>query len=296
MIKIKKSGIFNALLSALIFGAMPLFTKLIYRFEANEVSAVFYRVSLSLLLIYIFGKKKKHSFLLSFNELKFLSVASLCFLLTSLTLFKAYNYMDSGTVTSIHFSYPIIIFIMNSIKNNKVPNIKEIVSIIICTIALTFLYNPSSSINTHGIMLAFISAITYSIYSYMLDIESIRSLDTSSKLLYINLLSTFGIIIFSAVTKQKIKLDLKSTEWIITFIYSIILTLGATSLYQKAITCIGAKETSILSTFEPITSVILGVFLLDEKISFVQIIAILFILSSATYLVNQKNKILPETR
>ncbi len=295
MIKIKRNGIFSALLSAIIFGTMPLFTKLIYSFGANEVSAAFYRVFLSLFLIYISGKKRKHSFSLSFKEIKYLSIASLSFTLTSLTLFKAYNYMDSGAVTSIHFAYPIIIFIMNSIKSNNVPNPKEIVSIIVCTVALIFLYNPSS-LNSHGIILAFISALTYSIYSYMLDSESIRSLDTSSKLLYINLLSAFGIILFSLVTKQEIKLDLNLVEWSGAFAYSAILTLGATSLYQKAISSIGAKETSILSTFEPITSVILGVFLLGEKVSFIQVIAIALILSSATYLVNQNNKVLSKTR
>ncbi|MDO5041772.1 MAG: EamA family transporter, partial [Peptoniphilus sp.] len=58
---------------------------------------------------------------------------------------------------------------------------------------------------------------------------------------------------------------------------SIILTLGGASLYQKSISLIGAKNTSMLSTLEPIVSIILGYFILREQLGFNQIIAVLCI-------------------
>lgn len=291
MISIKKNGIFDAILSATIFGAMPLFTKLIYSLDANPLSAAFYRMGLSLVFIFLIGKKKGQSFVLNSSELKYLIIASLSFAFTSLTLFGAYNYMESGAVTSIHFAYPIIIFIMVSFKIKKMPKINEIVAIVVCTIALTLLSNPGSSVNTYGAILAFTSAVTYSIYSFTLDNDALKNLNRDARLFYVNLFSTFILIIFSFVTKEEIKLDLNSKGWIMAFVYSAILTLGATSLYQKAIAHIGAKDTSILSTFEPITSVIIGIIVLGEKISIIQLISIVLILTSATYLISHEEKL-----
>lgn len=291
MIYIKKNGILDAIFSATIFGAMPLFTKLIYGLGANPLSAAFYRMGLSLVFIFLIGKRKNNSFALNSNELKYLIIASLSFAFTSLTLFGAYNYMESGAVTSIHFAYPIIIFIMVSIKVKKMPSINEALAIVVCTVALTLLSNPTSSVNTYGAVLAFASAITYSIYSYTLDNDALKNLNRDARLFYVNLFSTFILIIFSLVTKEEIKLDLNSKGWLMAFLYSAILTLGATSLYQKAIAYIGAKDTSILSTFEPITSVIIGIIVLGEKISIIQLISIVLILTSATYLISHEEKL-----
>jgi drug/metabolite transporter (DMT)-like permease len=284
---IKKAGIFEAILSAMIFGAMPLFTKLIYSMGGNEISAAFYRMGLSLVFIYIIGRTNKNSFKLSRKEARYLLIASLAFAFTSLTLFRAYNHMDSGAVTSIHFAYPIIIFIMVAIEARRMPRISNILAIVICTLALPLLANSKSSpdLNFTGVILAFASAVTYSIYSFVLNKDALKNLNQNARLFYVNLISSFILVIFSLISKEKIKIDLTARQWLMAFGYSAILTLGATSLYQKAIALIGAKYTSILSTFEPITSVLIGIFVLGEQISFIQIVAIALILSSATYLV-----------
>ncbi|MET3618280.1 drug/metabolite transporter (DMT)-like permease [Peptoniphilus olsenii] len=269
---------------------MPLFTKFIYSFGANEISAAFCRMCLSLGFIFIIGKAKKQPFKISFKEAKLLFVASLGFVFTSLTLFKACNHMDSGAVTSIHFAYPVIIFIMVSIKMKKIPHVGEMEAIIMCTLAIPFLANSKSSINIYGIILALISALTYSIYSYTLENDGLKSINKNARLFYVNLLSTIILIIYSVITKENIKLDLSGREWIIAIVYSVILTLGATSLYQRAIASIGAKYTSILSTFEPITSVLIGIALLGEKITFIQVLSIIVICNCTLYLVSSNGK------
>ena len=61
-----KKGFIYAVSSAVIFGFMPLFTKIIYSMGAGSVSAGFYRVSLSLFTILIIQlllkNKKKRTF------------------------------------------------------------------------------------------------------------------------------------------------------------------------------------------------------------------------------------------
>lgn len=289
MIDIKNTGFIDAIISAMIFGAMPLFTKSLFSFGLNPISSAFYRMSMLLVFIYLFAKiYLKCDMRLSKYEFFHFLIGAFSFVLTSTLLFSSYNYISVGASTSIHFVYPVIIFIAVSIIKKKIPNLIEVLCIIFTMIGLLLMTDFTELSNIKGIFFAVISAFTYAFYSIYLEKKVFSNMKPVKTLFYMNFLGAIILFIFSISTKNYIKYDFQITQWIGILLYSFVLTVGATFLYQKAVILIGATYTSILSTLEPITSILLGFFIFKETLSVVQIIAVIFIILSTFILIKSK--------
>lgn len=286
-------GIVQAIFSAMLFGLMPLFTKVIFNFGANFASAAFYRTSLPLIFVLVLSILEDRSIRINLKELLYLIIASIFFVSTSLTLYRSYNFISSGVATTIHFAYPIIIFIINTIITKTKPNKVDVFCLFMVSIGLILIIDlKSGHVDVRGIILAAISAFTYSFYSIFLERSYLRNLNSLRILFYINMISTFLILIFITVSGNVLIFKFSPIQWFFLLIYSVVITIGATLLYQKSLRNIGATYTSILSCLEPVTSIVVGIVVMSELLFFKQFIAIiLIIVSTITIVKNQIKKI-----
>lgn len=291
MIDIKNTGFLAATSSAIIFGAMPLFTKSLFSFGLDPISSAFYRMSMSLVFIFLFSKfVLKYDMKLDKYEIFHFFVGALSFVLTSTLLFTSYKYISVGAATSIHFVYPVIIFIATSIIHSKKPSLVEVLCIVATMTGILFITDFSELFSIKGIFISFVSAFTYSFYSIYLEKDIFLKIKPIKILFYMNFFGAIILFVFSLISKNPIKYDFTIDKWAIILGYSFILTVGATFLYQQAIRLVGAKYTSILSTLEPITSIVLGFFIFSEILSVLQIIAVFLIIVSTFILVVLKTK------
>lgn len=284
-------GIIQAIFSAILFGLMPLFTKVIFGFGANFASAAFYRTSLPLILVLVLSILEDISIRINLKELFYLIIASVFFVATSLTLYRSYNFISSGVATTIHFAYPIIIFIINTAITKAKPNKVDVFCLLMVSIGLILIIDLKSGyIDIRGVILAAISAFTYSFYSIFLERSYLRNLNSLRILFYINLISTFLIVVFITVSGNELIFTFSPFQWFFLLLYSVVITIGATLLYQKSLRKIGATYTSILSCLEPVTSVIVGILIMSELLFFKQFIAIILIIASTITIVKNQIK------
>ncbi len=73
---------------------------------------------------------------------------------------------------------------------------------------------------------------------------------------------------------------MKPIGWIISLLLAILAGLGGVNLYQVGIQTIGPQDTSILSTFEPITSIALSVLILNEPFGIKTALGVVLILAA----------------
>ncbi|WP_289779884.1 DMT family transporter [Treponema denticola] len=276
----------DAAASAFIFGLMPLFTKILFDLGLNPIGSGFYRMSLSLIFIFVYSKFSKIDMKLNKEDFFVLLYSSIFFALTSITLFASYKYINSGAATSIHFLYPVIIFIFSAFILKQRPSISEIICISCAVLGLFFLGDFKDVSSTRGVIYAGVSAFTYSFYSFSL--EKTKKINLVKVLFYVNLFGSFMIFIFSLFLPEKISFNFSLPQFGLLILYSCILTIGATFLYQKAVAKIGAKYTSILSTLEPVTSLAVGLLFLKESMTYIQVLAVCMIVFAAFVLIKLK--------
>lgn len=111
--KNEKLGMLFIIISAVLFGFMPLLTKVAYQHGGNAYSVAFGRffigAILLLLLILVIPSCK-----IMVNRIQILELAKLSFFyaLMPILLYSSYEYIDSGLATTLHFTYPIIVVVI----------------------------------------------------------------------------------------------------------------------------------------------------------------------------------------
>ncbi len=113
-------GYFFVILSAVIFGCMPLGANFLYAQGVTPMSLVFLRNLLSLPLLALLGSRQG-GLRIGRDALREVGVAAFfgCWLAPTL-LFSSYRYLASGMATVFHFAYPVIVVLGGFLLREKV--------------------------------------------------------------------------------------------------------------------------------------------------------------------------------
>lgn len=278
----KSKGVLAVIISATIFGIMPIMANFVYKNGGNPIGLAFYRFLFVLPFLYFVIKKDESMDLhVTKEELKgIILVGVLGYGSTALLLFMAYSYIPSGMATTIHFMYPAFVILGCILFFNGRTNLIKLVSVVFSILGVLMFCDSSANINILGIIFAFASSITFAFYTVYVDKSLLRNINTIKLTFYLCLIATIMMFIFSLVTGNLI-LKINPAGWLMILVLSLSVAY-ASSLFQIGIKIIGSQRASILSTFEPITSVLLGILLLNENFGIRTIFGILFILVSVT--------------
>lgn len=281
MNKNKRLGFIAVIVSAIIFGCMPLIAKIIYSNGGNAISLIFYRFFLSLPILYWLTKKNKNVDIkitkLEFRNIVLVSIFG--YSATALLLFISYNYISTGMATTLHFVYPIFVVLGSILFYKDKPSLLKIICVILCSAGVILFSNNTGSGSLLGIAAAFISGITYSFYILFIDKSGLKEMYSFKLTFYLCLISSVFVFIYSLITGT-FTMDITILGWALTMLLSLLVSVGAVSLFQYGIKTVGSHNTAIFSTFEPITSVIIGIMVFYEVFSLRTFIGSAFILSA----------------
>ena len=107
---------------------------------------------------------------------------------------------------------------------------------------------------------------------------------------YVALMSSIAMGIFGIGTGELTLTTLTPQAWFISTVFALLCTVVALSLLQIGIKHVGASTAAILTTFEPITSIICGVLLLGETVTTIKIVACAMIMTGVVTLSLAKQK------
>lgn len=260
-------GIIAVIVSAICFGLVPMFMKVVCAEGGNTLSGAFYRFFLSLPPLYIYLKIKKIP--LAVTKTQFMKICLITIAGyggTSLLLFFSYNFIPSGMATTIHFVYPAMVILFSIIfLKERVKTIK-IVCVVLCMIGIVLFHNGEATVSLLGILLAFASGNTYAFYVIYLDKSELREMPSLKLIFYMNSVASVLVFAVSVATGQ-LRVALTPTGWAVALLFAISVSFIAVLGFQIGVKYTGGQSAAILSTFEPITSVIIGVLIYGEKFS-----------------------------
>jgi len=275
-------GIIHVAISAFLFGLTPLFAKNIYLLGGNAINLTFHRFLLPLPILFVLVKKHSSSINITKNQLLKIFILSLGFAGTPILLLSSYNYISSGTSTTIHFMYPVLVILAYTIFFDRKLSPVKCACTVLCTVGVILLYTKQQS-NLSGIILSFASAITYAFYIIYLDKSGLKTMSSFKLTFYLSAVSMLELLIFSSYTKT-LTFNIEPLGWILTMAFVISIAIGATVLFQSGVRVVGPERTAILSNLEPITSMIVGVVVFSESFSLKICLGIVLILLSVILL------------
>lgn len=274
-------GYVYSILSAVIYGCMPLMAKHIYASGVNSISLVFFRNLFAIPLVALLAFRQNKSFAIpkkAIPQIAVIAIIGCC--VTPVLLLSSYNYMASSVATVFHFIYPAVVVLIGILFLKQKANFKTIFCVALCVFGLCLFYTPGEPIDIRGVLLSIISGITCAIYICFLSIFKYKEIPLFLFTFYVIVISSITLFFFCIFTNT-LTLPTNLLSWLLCILFANLITAGAVALLQAGTFIIGGERASILSTLEPITSIILGLLFLGEGITFVTAFgALLVILAS----------------
>ena len=127
------------------------------------------------------------------------------------------------------------------------------------------------------------SGFTFATYVAGLDHLNLSRISAFKLSLYMSSVASIISLLISFM-QGKFSLPSNLAVLVLCFIFSLMLNIGAVILFQYGTFIIGSQRSSILSTFEPITSIFVGIIVLNEVFTLRYLIGTSFILFSVILL------------
>lgn len=280
----KIKGIIYTVISAFMYGFTPALTGITYNMGNNGLSMAFYRNLFAIPILLLLIKRSNMDFKVEKYQLKNIAaVAVFGSTATVVLLYSSYSFVGVGTATTLHFLYPLFVSLLcKYVFNEKLGKRKVITLIFACT-GILFFIDIKHAGNILGVLMAVASSFTYAFYMVWMEKKRLVRINPYKLSFYFAIFAVAALLIGNLFFGY-IKLNLPFVVYVLMFIVSMCTSFLATILLQLGIKEIGSSSSAIFSLFEPITSVIVGALLLEEKVTLYKITGCIIIFLSITYL------------
>jgi drug/metabolite transporter (DMT)-like permease len=260
---IMKKGYIYTALSAIIFGLMPLLTKIIIARGATSLTIPFFRVFYVTIVLFLVLKIKKIDLHLEKRDLISAILTSIFGSgLTIIILNESYNYVDTGIATSLHFLYPLFVAILCCFFYGEKIKKKQIISLSFALVGIICFMSKGNG-SLFGYFLAIASGLTYAFYLVKMDKSGLVKMNALKLSFYLALFTTIEIFTMN-LFMQEVVFKMDALSYGLLLVLALSSSFLATVLLQKGVLLLGSTRASFICLLEPVTSMIVGILWLNE--------------------------------
>ncbi|MDL2227404.1 DMT family transporter [Odoribacter sp. OttesenSCG-928-L07] len=289
--KARFKGILFGIIAAVAYGTNPLFSLPLYAEGLSPDSVLFYRYGIGVILLGIILLIKGESLKIQKKEILPLLIFGIIFACSSLFLYQSFLYMDAGIACTILFIYPVLVAVIMAVFFKEKASWLTYSCIILAMIGIALLYrgNGDTTLSTTGLILVALSSLCYAIYIVAVDHSRIRTMSSTKMTFWI---LVFGSIVFIVRTRFLSELQLVPPtfySWVNAIGIALFPTIISLLFINISIKNIGPTFAAIFGALEPVTALIIGVFVFHEAITVRIVIGALLILIAVTLVVSGNN-------
>lgn len=281
----KLIGILCAIGAAVCYGTNPL-ARFLYAEGMNIPSVLFYRFGLAWVIVAVVMMFRKESLRVNRREFLTLSALGVLFILSSTTLYTSFNLMPSGIASTILFTYPIMTAAIMTLVFRERLTLLTVVAIALSLVGVALLSfnDDGTTFSLLGIVLVLISALTYALYIIVVDKSPLQM--SSFKInFYVLFYCALGNVVYALVSGQPLMLPPSPTAWFWVSWLAVVPAIMALVMMVYAAKYLGSTPTAILGALEPMTAVLIGVFVFAEPFSSRLLVGIVLVLAAVTLVV-----------
>lgn len=290
----KIKGILFAALSSSTFGLAPFFTISLIMAGYSTFEALSYRWGVASLFLFLVGVFSGVKFRMSWRDFRTVFCLSLFRATTSFSLVVAYQNIASGVASVIHFMYPLAVA-LTMMFVFKEPKSKTIISaIVISIIGAVFLStgNIESSWGGDtvlGIVMSTISVFSYA--GYIVGVRRTRAVNIPSVPLTCSVMGIGAVLfIIGGFFTGGIRIETDPHIWLYIAGLGLVATAISNISLVQGIKLAGPTLASIMGAMEPLTAVVIGIFVFGETFSWHTAVGIVLILFAVLLVILKQQK------
>ena len=292
--KQRTRGFVGAIVSACTFALLPLFSVPVMNAGMETPSVLIYRFIFGSIFILAGMIYMRVDLKISLCDLWRLVILAVLNDVTALTQFYSFKFIDSGAAITIFSVYPVFTCLIMVLFFHEKLTLRTAVAIVLAVVGV----GAVSGINLgggsdvallNGITLALGAGLSYSLYMVLVPVLRVGSMNSLKLTFYVFVLGLGFLLIFTPFTPAgiqpvgswKVGATLLLLGLVPTAISNFTLIVGLRN--------IGSTLTSILGDLEPPVAMTVGVLVLGESVTAVQVAGLVLIVLAVSIIILKKN-------
>ena len=273
-------------IAAASYGTNPLFALPLLGAGIDAFSVLFLRYLFAIPMLALMMVARGRGFGLRKRQVLPLVVLGLLMALSSLTLYISYAYIGAAIASTLLFIYPILVTVIMAVCFHERVTWLTVLCIVLATTGIGLLYrgDDGAVLNPYGLLLVFLSALSYAIYLVTVNRGELKEIPTLKLTLYVII---FGLFLFAfrfQINTFAILCD-NPLLWLSAFCMALFPTAVSLICTSSAIQKIGSTPVAILGAVEPVTAVAIAILIFNELLTPRLAIGMLLVIISVTFII-----------
>lgn len=285
-----KKGILVTAMSAAGFGAMPVIAQFAYSYGSNVTTLLFLRFTIASLIFFLILKLSNNPYNISKEDtIRLILLGAAGYGLLSSLYFFGVSLIPASLSGFLLYSYPAIVTVLAFLGREEPLYRENFISLIITIVGLGMVLGPVfTSINLLGVASILAAAFVYALY-ILASNRVLKRVNWLSGSTVVTISAAFFFLITGSL-RGNLYLNNISLEIILSGIgLAVFSTIVAVAGFYLGISLIGPSRASIVSSVEPLVTVMLSALFFAERLTFTQFLGGLLIILSIIILNRFKN-------
>jgi len=256
------TGILLIALSAASFGTLAIFGRFLYADGMDIFTVLFLRFGLAALLMVTIMIARKEPFPRGKILLQLIGMGGLGYVGQSFSYLTAIKYASTGLVALLLYLYPIFVFVLSVIVLRERTTWMKVTALTLALLGTGLTVDPAGG-HLPGILLAVCAALIYSVYiivgtNVMKHVSPVQS----SMVIF----ASAGVVFGMLAALNGIHLPASGSGWLGIAGIVLIATVIPVAAFLAGLERIGPTNAAMLSTLEPVVTVLLAAWIFDERL------------------------------
>ena len=255
-------GIILIAISAASFGTLAIFGRYAYADGMDTFTLLFLRFGISASFMTVILLLRKEHFPSGQILAQLVGMGALGYVGQSFLYMTAIKYASTGLVALLLYLYPMFVFILSVLILHEKANSIKVVALILALVGSALTVDPDGG-QLIGALMAIAAALIYSIYiivgtNVMKHVSAVQS----STIIFASAGVVFGILAFTSGAH----LPASNSGWLAMLGIIVISTIIPVVTFLAGLERIGPTNAAMLSTLEPVVTVLLAAWLFGERL------------------------------
>ncbi len=272
-------------LSAAGFGAMPIFARQAYAAGVDQYGVLFPRFVIAAVLLGVLAVMRGAKLPAGKHIVTLAILGGVGYVGQSMLYYTGLHHASAGLMALLLYAYPFIVAVLAAMLLHERFGSRKAIALPIAAIGLVLTIGGGSG-SPFGITLGLGAALIYSFY-IVGGTRVMRQVDPliASSIVCAAAAVSLGLVTFARwAIGLPLALPHDAAGWTPVISIALVSTVLAISMFLVGLKWLGASLTSVLSTLEPVVSVLLGALVLDETVSALQATGGAIVLGAAIWL------------
>lgn len=274
-------GFLLAALASCSYGFGPFFALPLMADGIPSMTILFSRFAISAVILGLVLKMRGITLSISRIDFAKLSCISGLYSSAAAAFFFALYYLDSGIVATVHFCYPVLVVLMMVMFFHERFKVSTLLAALLSFsgVALFSLQDSNVTINMTGMALTLLCALFAGLYVVTLQVIKISVSNSSVITFYVLCIGAFFLGLIGLATDGLV-IPSTTSQWINITLHAIITAALSNLALVASVKIIGSSLSAILGCLEPVTAMLIGVFVFHEIFTLENAIGMILIMSS----------------